>query len=282
MNKEQVKLWYYLKDNESQMYNDVRSGLSKDIVNAYDIQYRVVASSDDIIAIDRSIQVFESKAGPVDQKKMEINSDMVHDQQLPLSIVDEPDSILAYYLMVFPLKLAKKLDGMLPLNKKQRVLHHLDKLKPHRLPKNKIGVLLSFILNQSEPKTSESVGDQKVRIMEQLVGEEGELSGPFVSYCLNPKVDLFLFSNTDQVIILSELIAKKRLIPLLTFLNQAEQQLYVSNLSKRQQAILLDLLKNEKKLNYDYANSRNSVIEIIRQLQDDDRIDASIKRFSHD
>ena len=275
MKSKQVKLWFYLKEHDRLTFEKVKSLMPKPLITAYDAEVKLVASADDIKAIDNSIY-----KSPSDVLGVSIKND-VPDLKLPPSILREPDAVLAYYLLVLPTGLSKQLEVLLPSEQKHRVIAAMDEILPQRVPKPYLLRLMTWI---SEGPPTDDVTDighkQKAFVLEQLVDENSDVASPLATVMLNPKTDFFLFTDSDQRQIIQALIEKQALIPFLVFFDTKTQVDFLNTVSKRQQRILLDTLALEDQASYNQTVARNTVIDIIRDLQKQSIIDASIKGFN--
>ena len=111
---------------------------------------------------------------------------------------------------------------------------------------------------------------QKERVMEKLA----PLDAPIRADWFNPKQDLLLFSLNEQRIILAEFHRAGVLLPYLAYLDVEQQSSWLLALSERQQALMIDALKSVGSEADKELGVRNQLIDIVRQLQDDGRIDA--------
>jgi hypothetical protein len=275
LKSKQVKLWFYLKENDRATFEKVKSLMPKPLITAYDAEVKLVASSDDIKAIDNSIHKSSSDVLDASNKNDEF------DLKLPPSILREPNAVLAYYLLVLPANLSKQLEVLLPSEQKHRVISAMDEISPQRIPKSYLLRLIKWI---SEINPTDEVIDighkQKAFVLEQLVDDTSDVASALATAMLNPREDFFLFTESDQRQIIQTLIEKQALIPFLVFFDTKTQVEFLNNVSKRQQRILLDTLALENKASYNQTVARNTVIDIIRDLQKQSIIDASVKGFN--
>ncbi|MEC8678416.1 MAG: hypothetical protein VXX85_06145 [Candidatus Margulisiibacteriota bacterium] len=275
MKSKQVKLWFYLKENDRATFEKVKSLMPKPLIRAYDAEVKLVASSEDIKEINNSIHKLSSDV--LDGS----NKNDVSDLKLPPSILREPDAVLAYYLLVLPSRLSKQLEMLLPMEQKHRVIAAMDEISPQRMPKPYLLRLMTWI-SEFEPTNDvrNITHKQKAFMLEQLVDDTSVVESPLVTAMLNPKVDFFLFTKNDQRQIIQTLLEKQALIPFLVFFDTKTQVDFLNTVSKRQQRILLDTLALENKASYNQTVARNTVIDVIRDLQKQSIIDAGIKGFN--
>lgn len=249
--------------------------MPKPLITAYDAEVKVIATADDIKEIDNSIHKSPSDVLDV-SKKSELP-----DLKLPPSILSEPDSVLAYYLLVLPSNLSKQLEGLLPTKQKHQVIAAMDEILPQRMPKPYLLRFIKWISEEMPMDVGTGIGHkQKAFVLEQLVDENSDVASLLATVMLNPKADFFLFTDSDQRQIIQSLIEKQALIPFLVFFDTKTQVDFLNTVSKRQQRILLDTLALEDPASYNQTVARNTVIDIIRDLQKQSIIDASIKGFN--
>ena len=287
MNDNAVKLWYYLKDHQEGTYNDVCSDLSNDAVAALNGAPRIITKPADVISINESLL---AKSSPVkiiskDQvsKQPKSNSKTNNNESLLLDAINqEPLECIAYYLLAFSSESVAKIRLCLSKERLSKLIPVLDSIYPKVLPHSIENRIMSKLSSKNESVTLPSQAQQKkVEVLESLI-EDSELSGSqYASYCLNPLTDITLFSTADQHRIVHELITQKLLIDLLIHATNEQVEQWLSTVSDRQKAMILDDLKHLAGNPSDYIISRNKVIECIRSMQSLNLINSSIKRI-HD
>ena len=94
----------------------------------------------------------------------------------------------------------------------------------------------------------------------------------------NPKQDLLLFSLNHQRVIFAEFHRAGVMVPYLAVMDIEQQSNWLLALSERQRALMIDALKSIDSEPEKELELRNQLIDIVRQLQDDGRIDAGVKR----
>jgi flagellar biosynthesis protein FliQ len=195
---------------------------------------------------------------------------------LPAAILNDPPEVLAYYLMTWPRETSRALNQMISGDLKVAVFRALEQIQPSALSTPYIDDFFTFLKSPANNEDSTVHSTVKHRIMEQW--EWPDQAGPSMvlrSDFLVPKTDIGLFSIPDQQRILTELTTQKALVPFLATLTEDERLVILAPVSKRQQAILLASVNT-----YSVGDAwldRNRVIDIIRTLQANGTIDASIK-----
>ena len=276
MKSDQVKLWYYLKENDIPTFQKVKALMPKPLISAYDSELRVVATKDDLKKIDSTL----NKAQNVQLQEDDGCAD-IFNIKLPNSVLTEPDIVLAYYLLVFPSNLSRQLEQMLPENKKERVIAAMDEISPQRIPKVYLFKLIEWMnLHQPAEGVKGISSNDKAVVLEQLITDSSNINSSLSDAIFNPSHDFFLFSDGDQRKIIQSLIENQALIPFLVFFEPKKQFEFLKVVSKRQQRILLDTLALENKSSYNQIDARNVVISVIRQLQKNMIIDNSVKQLN--
>ena len=265
MKTDQVALWQHLKDQEPSLFNDVCQRLPKPLVQAYDAQAKVVTSPAIVTSIDEKIKKNNLDTPP------SLNADR---QQISPALLNEPPMVLAYLYLVCPTPLVTTLDQQLSIDKREAVLLAMDQLQPHRLSTEIINRFLAYVDLRCPSTTVTDVPRQKERVMEKLAS----LDAPDRPDWFNPKQDLLLFSLNHQRVIFAEFHRAGVMVPYLAYLDVEQQSNWLLALSERQRALMIDALKSIDSEPEKELELRNQLIDIVRQLQDDGRIDAGVKR----
>tara|TARA_B100001121_G_scaffold310228_1_gene340140 strand:+ start:3769 stop:4548 length:780 start_codon:yes stop_codon:yes gene_type:complete len=257
MTRDQVQMWQYLKKEEPNLFQQVIAKLPKPVIHAYDLHADESLNEASILQIDRAVH--EMEASP---------SGSIHP-----ALLNEPPMILAYLYLIGSNDFVQALDDALPNETKSLVLDAMDALRPHRWSDGLMDRFLRFVAERIPMDESTECPLRKERVMEKL----RSIHAPEDPQYLHPKTDVFLFSLKDQREILSQFHAQGNLVNYLACIDSEDHGRWLAPFSERQQALILDALGRVDATALDERMSRNALIDLIRQLQDEGWISTAVK-----
>ena len=268
MNNDQIKVWYHLKTHQPDVFSQLLKKLPKAVIKAYDAQVKMTATQKDLLRIDQSIKIEPIENQPAIPNQLKPTIDFNTE-----GLLNQPIEVLAYFYFILPLKYVDQLDQHLGDDTKTKVHSCIEQLRPYRMSSSMVERLLVFMEKQYSSNHNKPSPNQKNRILETLASIH---SKPNPNY-LNPKSDLGLFSQKDQQLILTTFHKQKKLTLYLQSFEPKTRKLWLQSLSDRQKAVILSAVHSNSLDEHTERSLRNTLIQMIRQLQDENKVNPEIK-----